>query len=59
MPLCEGFCFSVAVVMFRDVKKVGEKKIYLLTDVGSAYSDDQMESICDSMREKDIELVVM
>jgi len=38
---------------------VGEKIIYLLTDVGSGYSDDQMESICNALRAKEIELVVM
>ena len=44
---------------FRDVKKVGEKTIYLLTDVGSGYSDDQVENICTGLKAQDIDLVVM
>ncbi|XP_064382719.1 X-ray repair cross-complementing protein 5-like [Halichondria panicea] len=43
----------------RSLKKVGEKKIYLLTDAGSEYSDDGLESICAGLEKEGIELVVV
>ena len=41
------------------VKKVGEKMIYLLTDAGSEFSDDQVDQICTGLRINDIDLIVM
>ena len=44
---------------YSGVKKVGEKIIYLLTDAGSEFSDDQVNEICTGLRDKDIELIIM
>ncbi len=43
----------------RSLKKVGEKKIYLLTDAGSEYSDDGLETICAGLEKEGIELIVV
>ena len=40
-------------------KKVGEKKIYLLTDAGSEYSDSGLDQICGGLKEKEIELIIV
>lgn len=51
--------YGVGVCFFSGVKKVGEKKIYLLTDVGSEYSDDQIDQICTGLRTNGVDLIVM
>ena len=38
---------------------MGDRKIYLLTDAGSEYSDDGLKQICAGLREKNVELIVM
>lgn len=43
----------------RDLKRVGEKKIYLMTDAGSEYSDDQLEQICAGLKAQNVDLIVM
>ena len=48
-----------SVLCNRDVKRVGEKRIYLLTDAGSEYSDDQLEQICTGLKAQGVELIVM
>ena len=40
-------------------KKVGGKKIYLITDAGSEYTDDGLERIAAGLREKEMELIVV
>ena len=40
-------------------KRVGEKKIYLITDAGSEYSDDGLGQIAAGLREKNIQLIVV
>ncbi len=53
-----GTC-GTGVCSRRNAKRVGDKKIYLLTDAGSEYSDDGLEQICAGLREKNIELIVV
>ena len=43
----------------RSLRKVGEKKIYLLTDAGSEYSDDGLETICAGLEKEGIELIIV
>ncbi len=38
---------------------MGEKKIYLLTDAGSEYSDDGLETICAGLEKEGIELIIV
>ncbi len=38
---------------------MGEKKIYLLTDAGSEYSDDGLDTICAGLDKEGIELIVV
>ena len=47
------------VSLCRDVKRVGDKKIYLMTDAGSAYSDDQLDQICNGLKAQSVELIVV
>lgn len=42
-----------------DVKRVGEKKIYLMTDAGSEYSDAQLDQICVGLKNHNVELIVV
>ncbi len=53
------FVHVLVSLIHRSLKKVGEKKIYLLTDAGSEYSDDGLESICAGLEKEGIELVVV
>lgn len=43
----------------RNVRRIGQKKIYLLTDAGSDYSDDKLAEICSGFRDNGIELAIM
>ncbi len=43
----------------RDIKRVGDKKIYLMTDAGSEYSDDQLDRICAGLQAQSVELIVV
>ena len=45
--------------MYSNVKRVGEKKIYLLTDGGSEYSDDGLDQICAGLQKENVELIVV
>lgn len=45
--------------MHRDVKRVGDKKIYLMTDAGSEYSDSQLDQICHGLKTHSVELIVV
>ena len=40
-------------------KRVGEKKIYLVTDAGSEYTDNGLGEIAAGLREKGIQLIVV
>lgn len=44
---------------YRSVKRVGEKKIYLMTDAGSEYSDAQLDQICLGLKAQSVELIVV
>ena len=50
---------DVLVDAVASAKRVGEKKIYLITDAGSEYSDDGLEKIAAGLRDKDIQLIVV
>ena len=50
---------NLHILSHRSARRVGDKKIYLLTDAGSEYSDDGLEQICAGLKEKNIELVVV
>ena len=41
------------------IKRVGEKKIYVMTDAGSEYSDDQLDQICVGLKAQNVELIVV
>lgn len=43
----------------RSVKRVGDRKIYLMTDAGSEYSDDQLDQICTGLKGQSVELIVV
>jgi len=43
----------------RGARRVGDRKIYLLTDVGSECNDDGLDQICAGLKEKNVELVVV
>lgn len=63
----DGSTVLDAVVVAMDVlvravasaKRVGQKKIYLVTDAGSEYTDDGLDRIAAGLREKEIELIVV
>jgi len=60
MGEANGRYLSNLVILFnRSARRVGDKKIYLLTDAGSEYSDDGLDQICAGLKEKNIELVVV
>ncbi len=60
MCCCEvSKAWQLEIFIFRDLKRVGEKKIYLMTDAGSEYTDDQLDQICCGLKAEDIELIVM
>ena len=50
---------DVLVRAVAAAKRVGDKKIYLITDAGSEYSDDGLASIAAGLRDKEIELIVV
>ena len=50
---------DVLVNAVASAKRVGEKKIYLITDAGSEYSDDGLEKIAAGLQDKDIQLIVV
>jgi len=50
---------NLGILSGRSARRVGDKKIYLLTDAGSEYSDDGLDQICAGLKEKNIELVVV
>lgn len=50
---------DVLVRSVSTAKRVGEKKIYLITDVGSEYTDDGLGEIATGLRDKDIQLIVV
>ena len=54
---CDSFC--CVLIGHRSAKRVGEKKIYLITDAGSEYSDDKLDQICAGLKHNNIELVVV
>ena len=43
----------------RNVKKVGDKKLYLLTNAGSEYNDNELQQICAGLSKEKIELIVV
>ena len=51
--------FGVVCVCCRSIKRVGDKKIYLMTDVGSEYSDDQLAQISAGLKAHAVELIVV
>lgn len=67
MVFIDGSTVLDAVVVAMDMlvravasaKRVGQKKIYLITDVGSEYTDDGLDCIAAGLREKEIELIVV
>lgn len=50
---------DVLVHSTGDIKRVGDKKIYLMTDAGSEYSDDQLDRICAGLQAQSVELIVV
>lgn len=57
--LVEMSVLVVSTCSDLNLKRVGEKKIYLMTDAGSEYSDDQLVQICQGLKNNDIELIVV
>lgn len=50
---------DVLVHAIASAKRVGQKKIYLITDVGSEYTDDGLDHIAAGLKEKEIELIIV
>ncbi|CAI8032325.1 X-ray repair cross-complementing protein 5 [Geodia barretti] len=50
---------DVLVKTVSTAKRVGEKKIYLITDVGSEYTDDGLGEIAAGLRDRGIQLIVV
>ena len=50
---------DVLVRAVASAKRVGEKKIYLITDVGSEYTDDGLAQIAAGLKEKNVQLIVV
>ena len=50
---------DVLVKTVSTAKRVGEKKIYLITDVGSEYTDDGLGEIVAGLRDRGIQLIVV
>ena len=43
----------------RNATRVGDKKIYLITDAASQYSDDGLDKICTGLKKEQIDLIVV
>lgn len=50
---------DVLVGAVATAKRVGEKKIYLITDAGSEYTDDGLHQIAAGLKDKDIQLIIV
>ena len=50
---------DVLVRAVAGAKRVGEKKVYLITDAGSEVSDDGLVQIAAGLKEKEIQLIVV
>lgn len=67
MELINQAIRSVAVGMIEwsrhmlcsEAAKVGEKRIYLFTDAGSDFNDNQLDQICEGVRNLDIHLTIV
>ena len=49
----------LSCVVCSEAAKVGEKRIYLFTDTGSDFNEDQLDHICDAVRNSDIHLTIV
>ena len=46
-------------MLYSEAVKVGEKRIYLFTDGGSNFNEDQLDQICEGVRNLDIHLMIV
>ena len=46
-------------VLCRNASRVGDKKVYLITDAASQYSDDGLDKICEGLKTSQIDLIVV
>lgn len=43
----------------QEIRKVGDKKIYLFTTCGSEYNDDSLDQIISGLQQQDIQLIII
>lgn len=51
--------FKCCGVLCSEATKVGEKRIYLFTDGGSNFNDNQLDQICEGVRNLDVHLTIV
>ena len=49
----------LSCVVCSEAPKVGEKRIYMFTDAGSDFNDNQLDDICGGIRNSDIHITIV